>query len=338
MKPRIAIIGARRVHMGLGAFIAGMLHQSGAEVPAVVGTSEATVGESMRQLRTVYGIEALGYCDIRRLFDEVAVDAIVIASPYDTHLKYLESALESGKHVLCEKPLVWGGADDAADALRIWKAFMERKLLLMENVQWPYTLPAYDKLYPGVRGGHKPITALKFLLSPMASGVRMIIDSCSHVLSMLNVLETPREEALSSITITSPMSDRPAMALQWSYPGRKHNIVTTVHLERHDQPPRPAGYGLNGAFAHRFIDPESYRFSFHRHAPEEPCDPAGACQVPVHDPLRLLVRNFVKLVTSALTGESVFVDASIPIRMAHLTQLTDHCAKTFSDPMLGDRQ
>ena len=35
-----------------------------------------------------------------------AVDAVYIASPHETHYDYIKSALEHGKHVLCEKPMV----------------------------------------------------------------------------------------------------------------------------------------------------------------------------------------------------------------------------------------
>lgn len=43
--------------------------------------------------------------DWRRLIDDPAVQAIVIASPQDTHHDIALAAFERGKHVLCEKPL-----------------------------------------------------------------------------------------------------------------------------------------------------------------------------------------------------------------------------------------
>lgn len=40
-----------------------------------------------------------------------AVDAVYVASPHETHYGYIKSALEHGKHVLCEKPMVLQSGD-----------------------------------------------------------------------------------------------------------------------------------------------------------------------------------------------------------------------------------
>lgn len=40
------------------------------------------------------------------IFGDPAIDAVIIASPTDTHLDYLRAAQAAGKHVLCEVPLV----------------------------------------------------------------------------------------------------------------------------------------------------------------------------------------------------------------------------------------
>src|SRR5262249_34429113 len=48
---------------------------------------------------------ALGYDDPRRLLEDASIDALVVASPTDTHARYLWEASTRGKHVLCEKPI-----------------------------------------------------------------------------------------------------------------------------------------------------------------------------------------------------------------------------------------
>ena len=45
--------------------------------------------------------------DIEDFFS--VVDVVYIASPHETHYNYIKAALEHGKHVLCEKPMVMQG-------------------------------------------------------------------------------------------------------------------------------------------------------------------------------------------------------------------------------------
>ena len=45
------------------------------------------------------------YHDFRRLLDQKAIDAVVIATPDHTHAVAAAAALRSGRHVYCEKPL-----------------------------------------------------------------------------------------------------------------------------------------------------------------------------------------------------------------------------------------
>ncbi|MEL7161132.1 MAG: Gfo/Idh/MocA family oxidoreductase [Bacteroidota bacterium] len=48
------------------------------------------------------------YTDYRRLLDNQAIDAVVIATPFSTHAQIALDALEAGKHVYCEKTMAKG--------------------------------------------------------------------------------------------------------------------------------------------------------------------------------------------------------------------------------------
>ncbi len=64
----------------------------------------ATSPESAERYRQQFGFER-GTADWRDLVSDPKVDAIVIASPQDTHREIAEAAFALGKPVLCEKPL-----------------------------------------------------------------------------------------------------------------------------------------------------------------------------------------------------------------------------------------
>ncbi|WP_298551437.1 Gfo/Idh/MocA family oxidoreductase [uncultured Algibacter sp.] len=49
-----------------------------------------------------------GYSDYRKLLDNKDIDAIIVATPFNTHSKIAIDALDAGKHVYCEKTLAKG--------------------------------------------------------------------------------------------------------------------------------------------------------------------------------------------------------------------------------------
>lgn len=73
------------------------------------------------------------------LLADPGVDAVYIATPHSHHGEYIRAALEAGKPVLCEKPLVTSQAEGRAlvDLAR------EKGVFLMEAL-WTRFLPAYD--------------------------------------------------------------------------------------------------------------------------------------------------------------------------------------------------
>lgn len=70
-----------------------------------------------------------------------AVDAVYIASPHQTHYEYIKSALEHGKHVLCEKPMVL----EKKQAEELFAYAKERELVLFEGVKTAYC-PGFNQL------------------------------------------------------------------------------------------------------------------------------------------------------------------------------------------------
>lgn len=63
-----------------------------------------------------------------------AIDAVYIASPHETHYGYIKSALEHGKHVLCEKPMVL----EKSQAEEAFSYAKRKKLVLLEAIKTAY--------------------------------------------------------------------------------------------------------------------------------------------------------------------------------------------------------
>lgn len=75
-------------------------------------------------------------------------DAVYIATPHDTHYLYAKSALESGKHVLCEKPMVLV----KKEAEELFDIAEKHKLILREAVKTAYC-PGFLKLLEVSKSG-----------------------------------------------------------------------------------------------------------------------------------------------------------------------------------------
>jgi predicted dehydrogenase len=84
----------------------------GVEVVAVADPRE----DRLLQLKTTYAVENI-YADYNDLIAHEDIDAISVCTPNQFHAPVAIAALESGKHVLCEKPLA-RTADEAATMVR----------------------------------------------------------------------------------------------------------------------------------------------------------------------------------------------------------------------------
>lgn len=79
------------------------------------------------------------YENIEKFYEDI--EAVYIASPHETHYEYVKSALEHGKHVLCEKPMCL----NAQQAEELFSYASENNLVLMEGIKTAYC-PGFAKL------------------------------------------------------------------------------------------------------------------------------------------------------------------------------------------------
>ena len=111
--------------IGAGAFGAqharAIANVDGAEVVAASRRNSAALTEFIGR----YG--GRGYADYQGLLSDDEVDAVVIATPHETHTSVVEAAAQAGKHILLEKPM----APNLAECDRIVRCTREAGVKLM---------------------------------------------------------------------------------------------------------------------------------------------------------------------------------------------------------------
>ena len=134
---RIGIIGSGRIAR---RFVPESKIVSGAEVVSVPNPDAAGAEAFARE----FGLQA------HTAFDPFieGVDAVYIASPHPTHYEYAKRALEAGKHVLCEIPLVLSGTE----ARELYDLAERNKLVLLEASKTAFC-PAFNHLVTLVKSG-----------------------------------------------------------------------------------------------------------------------------------------------------------------------------------------
>lgn len=281
--PRVIVIGARRSRQGIGEFVARWFHEAGAEVCAIIGTEPETISEAQETLEERYGIDCRGYVSLDVALDEEDADIVAICSPIAAHHEQLLRVSAAGLDCLCEKPLWWGESSDRqTETEEMIDSFRTKNKILGLLTQWPFTLPAFDAAHPGVR--EQRIERFDMLMSPMTRGPRMLIDSLSHPISMLQALLGAG--FIENAQASYGPSGRDDLTLEFEYRHAVGTARSTVHLHTCVKPPRPASFAINGHEVKREIDLPGYEIYFS----------TGERRVPVEDPVKLLVADFLRRV------------------------------------------
>ena len=135
---RIGIIGCGRV---ANRFPAEAEVVSGVDVVAAYDInplSAQTLANHSKNIRV--------YDDVQLFYE--TVDAVYIATPHHTHYDYIIRSIESGKHVLCETPLVL----DGEKAKEVYALAKNKGLFLMEANKTAHC-PAFNHLMVMIKSG-----------------------------------------------------------------------------------------------------------------------------------------------------------------------------------------
>jgi predicted dehydrogenase len=185
------------------------------------------------------------------------------------------------------------------------REFVARGKLLALNTQWPTTLPAWRALFPAVAstGGAR---RFEMLMSPKggphgedATPERLVVDAAPHALTMLRALvgggrvEAARatrpadagsgSAASGSAASGGAASGRAALDLTFTWRHAAGETEVLLRLRQCPDQPRPAGYGIDGAWVERRVALPEYAMSLVTR---------DGRSAPLTDPLDVLVAGF----------------------------------------------
>jgi len=148
-------------------------------------------------------------------FDDVLsdplVDAVVIATPIQSHAELATRALHAGKHVLVEKPMT----TSSADAERLVELATGRGLVLMVDHTFVYTGAVRcikGLVDAGNLGKLYYYDSVRVNLGLVQQDVSVIWDLAAHDLAIMDYLLPQRPEGISAVAATHLSGGQPDVA------------------------------------------------------------------------------------------------------------------------------
>ena len=194
---------------------------AGAEIVHICDLSEERRRMAREQFR-----DAETTANAQAIFSSPDIDAVVIATPVQSHFALVKQALEAGKDVLCEKPLAATAAEcDQLCAL----ARLHHRVLMVGHVFLynPGVLHLRAELDRREFGRIYYMDAVRTNLGPVRADVGAIHDLASHDISIFNFLlrATPLEVSATCGAFLQPgVEDIGFLTLV--YP---ENVICHVH-------------------------------------------------------------------------------------------------------------
>jgi len=126
------------------------------------------------------------------------IDAVVIATPVSTHFEIARQALETGKHVFCEKPL----AQSVDQGVSMVDLADDRDRVLMVGHTFVYTA-AVNKIKELINSGELGdiyyISTSRVNLGLFQEDINVVWDLAPHDVSIMNYILGSRPEAVSAV-------------------------------------------------------------------------------------------------------------------------------------------
>ncbi|MGD0111757.1 MAG: Gfo/Idh/MocA family oxidoreductase [Armatimonadota bacterium] len=189
-KVKLGLVGCGGM---MGAHVRQLEPVKSATIAALMDPSRAMMSKFKERFPQLADVPT--FRDYKKMIDSVELDGVIIASPHTVHAEQILTCLDSGLHVLTEKPMVCS----VADAKAVIKKANQKKRILMISYQRHFS-PAFraarEMVQSGKIGNVTYIAALQgqewlkgtkgtWRQKPGLSGGGQLNDSASHLLDII---------------------------------------------------------------------------------------------------------------------------------------------------------
>lgn len=186
----VAIIGAGYWGQNL---IRNFWEAEGCRLVAVCDTDSVTLSKALRRYPNIEVTQ-----DYSAILQNIAVDAVVIATPASTHFAFARRAIEAGKHVLVEKPM----ATRTDEVMQLIELAAAKQKTLMVDHTFLYTA-AVRKMKQLVDAGEVGellyYDSVRINLGLLQSDTNVLWDLGPHDFSILDHLCTLQPKSVAAI-------------------------------------------------------------------------------------------------------------------------------------------
>jgi myo-inositol 2-dehydrogenase/D-chiro-inositol 1-dehydrogenase len=178
--------------------------------------------------------ELVVYDSLKAACNDPAVDGLVICTPNYTHIEVIKTAVQSGKHILLEKPM----ATRVEDAYEIVQLAKDYPAVLQIGLQYRYKAQYVEAIYEGLErrslGEIKTISILEHRI-PFLDKVKQwnkfaqfsggtLVEKCCHYFDLMNLFaqaKPVRVFATGSMAVNF---------IEFEYEGRKSDILDNAFV------------------------------------------------------------------------------------------------------------
>jgi predicted dehydrogenase len=260
------------------------------------------------------------------------IDAVVIATPVDSHFDLALAALSAGKHVFVEKPIT----QTSAEAVRLTEESERRRLVLMVDHTFlfePAVRAISQVISAGELGRVTSWTSERTNRGVVRNDVNVVWDLAVHDFSILDYVLAASPITISAAGTASGGGLEHAANLTLEFP---ECLTVCIHVDwlAQQKVRRISIQGEAGVLDYDDQEPMGKVTITSRAATVAEPERARVLETEAGEPLGRAIQHFVECIVS---GSRPIADGAAALRVVRVLEAADHSLQSMGRPVTLDR-